>query len=168
MPKSHREVLFHAAHHNPMAGHLGQDKTLTHLMALFFGWAFAVMYVGGVHHAGHGNWWIRQPSQKYYCSWHYIQSQFPLNPQTIREVHTLCVNSGEIFKARSENSASRQHLSTQVLQNLTICKSKRLTKEGTMFMSWTLHELYDVMGIKSICTMTEFTNNKKWLSVQAA
>lgn len=26
VPKGHRELLFHVAHHNPMAGHLGQDK----------------------------------------------------------------------------------------------------------------------------------------------
>ena len=27
-PKSHREAVFHVAHYNPMAGHIGGNKTL--------------------------------------------------------------------------------------------------------------------------------------------
>ncbi|XP_060768622.1 fibrinogen C domain-containing protein 1 isoform X1 [Neoarius graeffei] len=33
IPKSRRELVFQAAHFNPMAGHLGQDKTLARIMA---------------------------------------------------------------------------------------------------------------------------------------
>lgn len=36
VPKSYRELLFHTAHHSPMVGHLGQDKTLNRLMANFY------------------------------------------------------------------------------------------------------------------------------------
>ncbi len=36
VPKSHREMLFQAAHCNPMAGHLGQAATLNRLMTRFF------------------------------------------------------------------------------------------------------------------------------------
>ncbi len=36
VPKSRREMLFQAAHCNPMAGHLGQATTLNRLMAHFF------------------------------------------------------------------------------------------------------------------------------------
>ncbi len=36
VPKSRREMLFQAAHCNPMAGHLGQAATLSRLMARFF------------------------------------------------------------------------------------------------------------------------------------
>ncbi len=36
VPKSRREMLFQAAHCNPMAGHLGQATTLNLLMARFF------------------------------------------------------------------------------------------------------------------------------------
>ncbi len=48
VPKSRREMLFQAAHCNPMAGHLGQAATLNRLMARFFGRAFTRMYAGGV------------------------------------------------------------------------------------------------------------------------
>ncbi len=37
VPKSRREMLFQAAHCNPMAGHLGQAATLNRLMTRFFG-----------------------------------------------------------------------------------------------------------------------------------
>lgn len=36
VPKSHREMLFYVAHCIPMAGHLGEKKTLICLMAWFF------------------------------------------------------------------------------------------------------------------------------------
>ncbi len=36
VPKSHQEMLFQAAHCNPMAGHLGQSATLNRLMTRFF------------------------------------------------------------------------------------------------------------------------------------
>ncbi len=48
VPKSRREMLFQAAHCNPMAGHLGQAATLNRLMTHFFGRAFTRMYAGGV------------------------------------------------------------------------------------------------------------------------
>ncbi len=48
VPKSRREMLFQAAHCNPMAGHLGQAATLNNLMTHFFGRSFTRMYAGGV------------------------------------------------------------------------------------------------------------------------
>ena len=36
VPRSHWEVIFQAAHFNPMAGHLGYDKTLNLIMAQFY------------------------------------------------------------------------------------------------------------------------------------
>ena len=36
VPRSRREMIFQAAHYNPMAGHLGYDKTLNRIMARFY------------------------------------------------------------------------------------------------------------------------------------
>uniref|UniRef100_A0AAQ4REK5 Gypsy retrotransposon integrase-like protein 1 n=1 Tax=Gasterosteus aculeatus aculeatus TaxID=481459 RepID=A0AAQ4REK5_GASAC len=36
VPKSRRETVFQAAHYNPMAGHLGSDKTLDRIVARFY------------------------------------------------------------------------------------------------------------------------------------
>lgn len=36
VPKSCRETIFQAPHYNPMAGHLGYDKTLERIMARFY------------------------------------------------------------------------------------------------------------------------------------
>ena len=36
VPKSRREMVFQAAHFNPMAGHLGYDKTLSRIMTRFY------------------------------------------------------------------------------------------------------------------------------------
>lgn len=63
-------LLFHMVHYNPMVGHLGQDKTLTNLMGHFDGWAFVVIYAGGVDHPSNVSWWICQPHWKPYFSWH--------------------------------------------------------------------------------------------------
>ena len=36
VPKSRREIVFQAAHYNPMAGHMGCEKTLNRVMARFY------------------------------------------------------------------------------------------------------------------------------------
>ena len=36
VPRSRREMVFQAAHYNPMAGHLGYEKTLNRIMARFY------------------------------------------------------------------------------------------------------------------------------------
>ena len=36
VPRSRREMVFQGAHYNPMAGHLGYDKTLNRIMARFY------------------------------------------------------------------------------------------------------------------------------------
>lgn len=36
VPKCRQELLFQAAHHNPMTGHLSQDKTVGRLVARFY------------------------------------------------------------------------------------------------------------------------------------
>ena len=36
VPRSRREIIFQAAHYNPMAGHLGYEKTLNRIMARFY------------------------------------------------------------------------------------------------------------------------------------
>lgn len=48
--KSHKKLLFCAGHHSPMAGHLGQDKTLIHAMAHFYlsGIPIEGMFTGSV------------------------------------------------------------------------------------------------------------------------
>lgn len=90
-------MLFRVANHNPMVGHLGQDKTLNHLMDHHFSWEFVVMYAGGVHHGANFSEGIRQPPLKNDCSWHYptlaLGILVPFDRigmgfyQTIREVH---------------------------------------------------------------------------------
>ncbi|KAK9525277.1 hypothetical protein VZT92_016004 [Zoarces viviparus] len=36
VPKSRREIIFQAAHYNPMAGHMGYEKTLDRIMTRFY------------------------------------------------------------------------------------------------------------------------------------
>ena len=36
VPKSRREIVFQTAHYNPMAGHMGYEKTLNCIMARFY------------------------------------------------------------------------------------------------------------------------------------
>jgi len=36
VPKSRREMIFQAAHYNPMTGHMGYDKTLDRIMTRFY------------------------------------------------------------------------------------------------------------------------------------
>lgn len=43
--KSLREPLFHVGDHNPMAGHVWQEKPLNQLMAHFYSVGIAVMFV---------------------------------------------------------------------------------------------------------------------------
>lgn len=65
IPKGRREMLFQAAHYNPMAGHLGQDKTLNCLMAHSY---WPGMSAGGVWHVANVSWLIHRPSQKRHCA----------------------------------------------------------------------------------------------------
>lgn len=58
VPKSHREILFHTAHHNPMARCLGQDKPLNSIMAHFFlsrHWLRCVQMVCSISRLSAGN-----------------------------------------------------------------------------------------------------------------
>lgn len=43
--KSLREPLFHVSHHNPMAGHMWQEKPLNQLMAHFYWLGITMMFV---------------------------------------------------------------------------------------------------------------------------
>lgn len=51
--KSRRELIFHETHKNPIARHLGQGKTLIHLMTHFIG---EHLFTGGVQHVTDVSW----------------------------------------------------------------------------------------------------------------
>ncbi|XP_061766956.1 uncharacterized protein LOC133559319 isoform X1 [Nerophis ophidion] len=53
VPKSRREMIFQAAHFNPMAGHMGYDKTLNWIISI--GQAFGQTCAGGARHARNVN-----------------------------------------------------------------------------------------------------------------
>ena len=67
VPKSRREIVFQAAHYNPMAGHMGCEKTLNRVMARFYWPAFGQTYAAGVRLVPNANWLTSRPSRERRC-----------------------------------------------------------------------------------------------------
>ncbi len=115
-------MLFQAAHCTPMAGHLGEAKTRERLMARFF-WP-------GLHE-NVGAFGTRIP---------------------------LCIGPGGLCNAISGSNAPALHFGKErsrgtVPTHLPSGNPKRDSHgSGHAFMSRTLKELYELLGIKSICT----------------
>ncbi len=166
VPKSHREMLFQAAHCNPMAGHLGQATTLNHLMARFF-WP-------GIH--------------ENVCRWCAAcrecqlvnppaSPKAPLRPLPLMQVpferigmdligllersargHRFALVLVDYATRYPEAVALRNISAKSVAEALFSMISQVgipkeiLTDQGTAFMSRTIRELYGLLGIKSVRT----------------
>ncbi|CAM4612755.1 unnamed protein product [Leuciscus chuanchicus] len=166
IPKSRREMLFQAAHCNPMAGHLGQTATLNRLMARFF-WP-------GIH----------ENVRKWCASCRECQlvnppanPKAPLCPLPLMQVpferigmdligplersargHRFALvlvdyatRYPEAVPLRTISAKSVASALFQLISRVGIPK-EILTDQGTAFMSRTIRELYELLGIKSIRT----------------
>ncbi len=162
VPKSRREMLFQTAHCTPMAGHLGEAKTRERLMARFF-WP-------GLHE-----------NVRRWCECQLVNppatAKAPLRPLPLMEVpferigmdligplersargHRFALvlvdyatRYPEAVPLRSISAKSVAEALFRLISRVGIPK-EILTDQGTAFMSRTLKELYELLGIKSIRT----------------
>ncbi len=164
IPKSHREMLFQAAHCTPMAGNLGEAKTRERLLARFF-WP-------GIHENVH-RWCaacrecqlVNPPAT----------AKAPLRPLPLMEVPferigmdligplersawgyrfalvlvDYATRYPEAVPLRTISAKSVAEALFRIISRVGIPK-EILTDQGTAFMSRTLSELYELLGIKSI------------------
>ncbi|KAI5617023.1 hypothetical protein C0J50_23276 [Silurus asotus] len=166
VPKSRRELLFHATHHNPMAGHLGCVKTLDRLMDRF--------YWPGVH--GVVRRWCAACRECQLVNPPAIPKA-PLRPLPLIEVPFERIGMDLVrplertarghrfvlvivdYATRYPEAVALRNISARsvaealfrVISRVGIPK-EILTDQGTAFMSRTLCELYELLGIKSIRT----------------
>ncbi len=166
VPKSRREMLFQAAHCNPMAGHLGQAVTLNRLMARFF-WL-------GIHEnvrrwcaACRECQLVNPPASP----------KAPLRPLPPMQVPFERIGMDLIgplersarghrfalvlvdYATRYPEAVALRNISAKSVAEALFSMISRvgipkeiLTDHGTAFMSRTIHELYELLGIKSIRT----------------
>ncbi len=166
VPKSRREMLFQAAHCNPMAGHLGQATTLNRLMARFF-WP-------GIHEnvrrwcaACRECQLVNPPASP----------KAPLRPLPLMQVPFERIGMDLIgplersaqghrfalvlvdYATRYPESVALRNISAKSVAEALFSMISRvgipkeiLTDQGTAFMSRTIRELYELLGIKSIRT----------------
>ncbi|XP_057183752.1 uncharacterized protein LOC130550329 [Triplophysa rosa] len=166
VPKSRREMLFQAAHSNPMAGHLGQTNTINRLMARFF-WP-------GIH----------DNVRRWCASCRECQlvnppatPKAPLRPLPLMQVPFERIGMDLIGPLERSARGHRFALvlvdyATRYPEAVPLCSISAksvaealfriisrvgipreiLTDQGTAFMSRTLRELYELLGIKSIRT----------------
>ncbi len=159
-------MLFQAAHCNPMAGHLGQAATLNRLMARFF-WP-------GIHENLH-QWCaacrecqlVNPPASP----------KAPLRPLPLMQVPFERIGMDLIgplewsarghrfalvlvdYATRYPEAVALRNISTKSVAEALFSMISRvgipkeiLTDQGTAFMSRTIHELYELLGIKSVRT----------------
>ncbi len=166
VPKSRREMLFQAAHCNPMAGHLGQAATLNRLMARFF-WP-------GIHEnvrrwcaACRECQLVNPPASP----------KAPLRPLPLMQVPFERIGMDLIgplersarghrfalvlvdYATRYPEAVALRNISAKSVAEALFSMISRvgipkeiLTDQGTAFMSRTISELYELLGIKSIRT----------------
>ncbi|KAK5854605.1 hypothetical protein PBY51_004785 [Eleginops maclovinus] len=166
VPQSRREMIFQAAHHNPMSGHLGYDKTLHRIMARFY-------WPG-----------IRADVKRWCASCSECQlvnppatPKAPLRPLPLIEVPFERVGMDLIgpldrsargyrfvlvlvdYATRYPEAVPLRNISAKsvaqalfhIISRVGIPK-EILTDQGTSFMSRTLRELYELLGVRSIRT----------------
>ncbi len=166
VPKSRREMLFQAAHCNPMAGHLGQAATLNRLMTCFF-WP-------GIHENVH-RWCaacrecqlVNPPASP----------KAPLRPLPLMQVPFERIGMDLIgplersarghrfalvlvnYATRYPEAVALRNISAKSVAEALFSMISRvgipkeiLTDQGTAFMSRTIRELYKLLGIKSVRT----------------
>ncbi len=166
VPKSRREMLFQAAHCTPMAGHLGEAKTRERLMARFF-WP-------GIHEnvrrwcaACRECQLVNPPAT----------AKAPLRPLPLMEVPFERIGMDLIgplersargyrfalvlvdYETRYPEAVPLRYISAKSVAEALFRLISRvgipkeiLTDQGMAFMSRTLKELYELLGIKSIRT----------------
>ncbi len=166
VPKSCREMLFQAAHYNPMAGHLGQATTLIRLMARFF-WP-------GIHEnvrrwcaACRECQLVNPPASP----------KAPLRPLPLMQVPFERIGMDLIgplersarghrfalvlvdYATRYPEAVALRNISAKSVAEALFSMISRvgipkeiLTDQGTAFMSRTIRELYGLLGIKSVRT----------------
>lgn len=166
VPQGRREMIFQVAHYNPMAGHMGYEKTLERITARF--------YWPGIH-ADVRRWCASCPD----CQ---LVNQpaiprAPLRPLPLIEVPfehigmdliglfhrsthgyrfvlvlvDYATRYPEAVPLRNSSAKSVAQALFQVISRVGIPK-EILTDQDTSFMSRTLRELYELLGIKSIRT----------------
>ncbi len=166
VPRSRREMLFQAAHCTPMAGHLGEAKTRERLMARFF-WPGIHKNVRRWCAACRECQLINPPAT----------AKAPLRPLPLMEVPFKRIGMDligplerstrgyrfalvlvdyatrypEAVPLRSILAKSVAEALFRIISRVGIPK-EILTDQGTAFMSHTLNELYELLGIKSIRT----------------
>ncbi len=177
VPKSRREMLFQAAHCTPMAGHLGEAKTRERLMARFF-WP-------GLHE--NVRQLVNPPAT----------AKAPLRPLPLMEVPferigmdligplersargyrfalvlvDYATRYPEAVPLRSISAKSVAEALFRLISRVGIPK-EILTDQGTAFMSRTLKELYELLGIKLIRTsvyhpQTQMKSGSPWRTTAA-
>ncbi|XP_039532215.1 uncharacterized protein LOC120482205 [Pimephales promelas] len=166
VPRSRREMLFQAAHCNPMAGHLGQRATLNRLMARFF-WP-------GIH----------ENVRRWCASCRECQlvnppanPKAPLCPLPLMQVPFERIGMDLVgplersarghrfalvlvdYATRYPEAVPLRNISAKSVASALFSLISRvgipkeiLTDQGTAFMSRTVRELYELLGIKSIRT----------------
>lgn len=157
LPRPRREMVFQAAHHNPMAGHLGFDKTLSRITARF--------YWPGIH----------ADVRRWCASCHECQlvnppatPKVPLRPLPLIEVPFERVAMDLIgpfdrsrrghrfvlvlvdYATRYPEAVPLRTISARVLCRLCSKLCPGWAFRGTSFMSRTLRELYALLGVQSI------------------
>uniref|UniRef100_A0AAQ4Q9F2 Gypsy retrotransposon integrase-like protein 1 n=1 Tax=Gasterosteus aculeatus aculeatus TaxID=481459 RepID=A0AAQ4Q9F2_GASAC len=166
VPKSRRETVFQATHYNPMAGHLGSDKTLDRIVARFYWpgiWADVRRWCASCPQCQ----LVNQPAIP----------KAPLRPLPLMELPferlgmdligpfhrsargyrfvlvlvDYATRYPEAVPLRSISAKSVAQELFQVISRVRIPK-EILTDQGTSFMSRTLRELYELLGVKSVRT----------------
>ncbi|XP_057214591.1 uncharacterized protein LOC130569165 [Triplophysa rosa] len=166
IPKSRREMLFQAAHCNPMAGHLGQAATLNRLTTRFF-WP-------GIHENVR-RWCASCPECQLVnppatpkaplCPLPLMQVPFerigmdligPLERSARGHRFALVIVD---YATRYPEAVALRNISAKSVADALFSLISRvgipkevLTDQGTAFMSRTLRELYGLLGIKTIRT----------------
>ncbi|XP_051529229.1 uncharacterized protein LOC127426442 [Myxocyprinus asiaticus] len=164
--RSRQEMVFQAAHYNPMAGHLGERKTLNHLIARF--------YWPGI--GGDVRRWCVACSECQLVN-PPATPKAPLRPLPLIEVpierigmdlvgplersarghHFVLVlvdyatRYPEAVPLRNISAHSVAEALFKIISRVGIPK-EILTDQGTTFMSRTLRELYELLNIKLIRT----------------
>uniref|UniRef100_A0A8C2BR64 Gypsy retrotransposon integrase-like protein 1 n=1 Tax=Cyprinus carpio TaxID=7962 RepID=A0A8C2BR64_CYPCA len=166
IPKTRREMLFHAAHSNPMAGHLGQAATLNRLMTRFF-WP-------GIHDNVR-RWCASCPECQLVNP--PAAPKAPLRPLPLMQVPFERIGMDLIgplersarghrfalvivdYATRYPEAVALRNISAKSVADALFRLISRvgvpkeiLTDQGTAFMSRTLRELYGLLGIKSVRT----------------
>ena len=166
VPKCRREQVFQAAHYNPMAGHLGKEKTLDRIMARF--------YWPGIW--GDVRRWCAACPECQLVNAPAIPKA-PLRPIPLVEVPferigmdlvgpldrsargyrfvlvivDYATRYPEAVPLRSISANSVAQALFQLISRVGIPK-EILTDQGTSFMSRTMKQLYGLLGIESIRT----------------